>query len=252
MDSEFDSREMGSLAHQLLAEFYRRLKTDTPHCRVTPEHRAEALAYFDEIARLFNEDTARGGSAATALAVARATAWARSTISRDALFLPSFAPVLVEAAFGTERTFRFAGADFCGRIDRIDAREDSIFVIDYKSSREVPGLARFEQEGKVQAVIYALAAEASTGLPAAGSVYRSMTSGRTRGFWRRDLLGETPFGMHDDDGIGEAEYAELLVATEERVAAAIDGMNAGRVEARAHIKGACSWCAVRALCAGVE
>ena len=37
-----------------------------------------------------------------------------------------------------------------------------------------------------------------------GSVYRSLRSGKLRGFWRRDLLGEMPQGMCADDGIGRA------------------------------------------------
>jgi hypothetical protein len=252
IDREFDARELGSLAHKLLAEFYRRLADDGTRLRVTQDWRVEALALFDEVAKELTADVAGSGSVSDALAVARATTWGRSVIDQDAGFLPDFVPAQVEMRFGTDEPFEFAGVPFRGQIDRIDAGPTSAFVTDYKSSPEVPGIARFEREGKVQAVVYALATEAMLGNPVSGSAYRSMTSGRLRGLWRQELLGEMPQGMCEDDGVSEAGFSELVSATEERVASAVEGMRAGRIEAVPLVKGACSRCSIGAVCKGAQ
>jgi RecB family exonuclease len=252
IDREFDARELGSLAHRLLAEFYRRLSAGGERPRVTPEWRADALALFDAVATELTADVAGSGSVSDALAVARATAWGRNVVDQDAEFLPGFVPAHAEMRFGADESFEFAGVAFRGHIDRVDVGSASVFVTDYKSSREVPGIARFAREGRVQAVLYALAAEAALGTPVSGSVYRSMTSGRLRGLWRSQLLGEVPRGMCEDDGISEVGFSELVSATEERVAEAVEGMRAGRVEAVPRVNGACSRCSIGAVCGGAQ
>lgn len=252
IDWELDARELGSLAHTLLAEFYRRLGDDGARSRVTPDWRAEAVALFDRVAAEVTADAAGGGSVSDALAIARATTWGRSVIDQDAWFLPDFVPTHVELGFGAEGSFHFAGVAFRGKIDRIDVSPASVFVTDYKSSRDVPGVERFERDGKVQAVVYALAAETALGAPVSGSAYRSMTSGRLRGLWRRELFSQTPLGMCDDDGISEADFSELVSVTEERVAEAVEGMRAGRIEAVPRVKGACSRCSIGAVCRGAQ
>ena len=250
IDRGLDARELGTHAHDLLAAFYRRLASDRRRQRVTPEWIDEALVLFDEVTELHSCRGGKGGTLAESLAVARATTWARDVVAQDASFLPGFVPAHVEFAFGEAAPFGFAGVRFRGRIDRIDTSSEHAFLTDYKSSREVPGVAKFERQGKVQAVVYALAAQAALGLPVAGSVYRSMTSGRLRGFWRSDLLGGLPQGMCEEDGLDESGFAELVANTEERVSAAIAGMRAGRVARVPAVKGACAFCAVSAVCEG--
>jgi len=130
--------------------------------------------------------------------------------------------------------------------------EASLFVTDYKSSREVPGLAKFERQGRVQAILYAAAAESLLGLPVSGSAYRSMTSRQVRGVWRRDLLGETPPGACPDDGTDERGFADLVARTEEMVAGAVDGMRAGHIPRTPMTPGACIHCAISGVCEGAR
>jgi len=252
IDRELDARGLGSHAHDLIAAFYRRLAQSGPWSRVTPENVQAALVLFDEMARNEHVPSRRPASLSEELALARSTAWARNVVTQDAGFLPGFIPAHAEVPFPAERPFEFAGAEFRGRVDRIDVSEDSAFVTDYKSSKEVTGLAKFASEGKVQAVIYALAAERLLDLPVSGSIYRSMSSGKLGGYWRRDLLGVVPCGMCEKDALDEAAFAELVEQTEDRVAEAIEGMRAGRIERTFAAKGACKYCAIAAICEGAR
>jgi CRISPR/Cas system-associated exonuclease Cas4 (RecB family) len=250
IDEALDARELGTHAHGLLAAFYRRLGAAPGHARVTPERLDEALELFDEVAVQAGRTGAEGLS--EEMQLARAVAWARNVVGQDAVLLPGFVPEFVEMGFGDESPFMFAGHPFRGRIDRIDTCPSSVFVTDYKSSREVVGLSKLEAEGKVQAVIYACAAERMLGKPVGGSVYRSMRSGHLRGFWRRDLLGTLPARMCEDDALDEDGFAALVVSTEQRVAEAIAGMRAGRIPRTPVIKGACTYCSLSAICEGAR
>lgn len=248
IDPEFDARERGERAHRLLAAFYQYLAAEGPRPRVTVEWVDEALGLFDEIARGELLRMPQPRTLPEELAAARAWTWARGTVEADAGFLPGFIPAYSEITFGEEPPFEFAGVMFRGRIDRVDMGPTSAFLTDYKSSPDVAGVAKFGDSGKVQPVIYAASAQALLGVPVSGSVYRSMRSGKLRGFWRRDLFGQMPKGMRADDGIDEQGYTDLIVRTSERVAAAIDGMKAGRVERKPGVRGACTYCGISAVC----
>ena len=250
IDEALDARELGTHAHRLLAAFYRRLGAEAGHDRVTPEWLGEALGLFDEVAAQTGRASTEGLS--EEMQLARAVAWARNVVGQDAVLLPGFVPEFVEMGFGDESPFVFGGHPFRGRIDRIDTCPTSAFVTDYKSSREVVGLSRLEAEGKVQAVIYACAAEQTLGKPVSGSVYRSMRSGRLRGFWRRDLLETLPAGMCEDDALDADGFAALVASTEERVTEAIAGMRAGRIPRAPGIRGACTYCPLSAICEGAR
>jgi ATP-dependent helicase/nuclease subunit B len=252
IDRTLDARELGTLAHGLLAAFYRRLAAEPGHTRVCADWLPEALDLFEEVVASERAGLGFGGGLSEELDAARAVAWARNVVGQDAMLLPEFVPELVEFSFGDAPAFSFAGHSFRGRIDRIDTSPKSVFVTDYKSSRDVPGIAKFEAQAKVQAVIYAIAAETILGRPTSGSVYRAIRSGRLRGFWRSDLLGGLPEGMCEDDAIDAAGFAALVEATEQRVDEAIGGMRAGRIPRVAAIKGACTFCSLSSTCEGAQ
>jgi hypothetical protein len=252
IDRTLDARELGTLAHGLLAAYYRRLVTESGHTRVSVDWLPEALELFEEVATSMRAGVGFGGGLSGELDAARAVAWARNVVGQDAMLLPEFIPEFVELGFGDSPTFSFAGHLFRGRIDRIDTSPSSVFVTDYKSSRDVAGIAKFEAQARVQAVIYASAAEAILGRPTSGSVYRSIRSGRLRGFWRSDLLGGLPAGMCQDDAIDATGLAALIERTEQCVDDAIGGMRAGRIPRVAAVKGTCTFCALSSTCEGAQ
>lgn len=250
IDAELDARALGMRAHGVLAAFYRRIAEDCERDRVDPTWRGEALALFDEVAAEYSRGLPRAESLAEVFAEARAVALARKVVSQDAGFLPEFRPAYTELPFGKDSSFEFAGVKLRGTIDRIDTGPVGAFVTDYKLSSRVWGVGQFEGAGLVQAVVYALAASSVLGIPVAGSAYRSLASGKLRGFWRPALLAATPQGMCGDDALGDAEFAELIDRTEGRIAAAVEGMGAGRVPCSPAVEGACKYCGVSSVCEG--
>ena len=118
---------------------------------------------FDEVAQSENARLARRR--------ARPRSWTRRALSRGRAMssartrpcLPGFVPEFVESAFGTTCRSRSPGTHSTGRIDRVDTSSASVFVTDYKSSRDVSGWRSSRPKAKMQAVIYACAAEQITG-----------------------------------------------------------------------------------------
>ena len=170
----------------------------------------------------------------------------------DAYLLPGFVPSDHELSFGGpgEAAIELGGVGFVGRIDRIDTSERGVFVTDYKSSRHVIGHEKFAAEAKVQAVVYALVAREASGLPVAGSVYRSLRSRQMRGFWRADLLGGMLSFGHEDDSIGEARFGELVGETAALIETAVSGIRAGRVPREPADKKTCGFCVLKTQCEG--
>lgn len=248
IDAALDARELGSHAHRLLAEFYRRTIAEGEPERVTPESLDHAMEVLEHIVLEDSGNQTKADGLPEELSLARSTAWARNVIGQDAHYLPGFVPAHVELGFGVEARFDFAGWAFRGKIDRVDVAPHGAFVTDYKSSRDVPGIDKFESRAKVQAVVYACAAQELLGTDVCGSVYRSMRSGRLRGFWRSDLLGEMPPGLCEDDALDAAGFAELVDRTKLRVSAAIEGMRAGRIPRQAAVPGACGYCPIAPFC----
>ncbi len=249
IDAELDARVIGNLSHGLLSAFYSRLNAELGVERVTPGRLEESLALFARI-RGEMEPEVRADGLAEELSRARAERWVETAIRDDALALPGFAPEHHELAFGGEGgpDVVVGGVRFRGRIDRIDVSDTAVFVTDYKSSRQVSGHEKFAEEGKVQAIVYAQAAEGLLGAPVAGSVYRSLRSRSWRGFWRTDLMGGAPPFSHERDGLNRDEAMALFERTEASIAEAVAGMRAGRIPRAPTTRGACVFCALKPQC----
>ncbi len=253
IDVEVDARAVGTIAHALLTAFYDALPAALGAQRVTLENLPDAQRLLQRIVVERHVDAMANGLAEE-LAIERAVRWVRTAVSDDVTVLPGFTPANHEFAFGESGggDIVVGGAKFKGRIDRIDRSEDAVFVTDYKSSRVVPGHERFAKEGKVQAVVYALAAGEAFGLPVAGSVYRSLRSRQMRGFWRADLVGGALAFGDECDSIGRESFDALVGEAEARVEVAVAGIRAGRVPREPSDGSTCRFCALRALCGGAS
>jgi ATP-dependent helicase/nuclease subunit B len=252
IDVEVDARAVGTIAHSFLRAFYDALPAALSASRVTPENADAAGRLLGTVIAGTDTGIAAEGLAEE-LALARAARWVATAVADDAYVLPGFVPMQHELSFGApgETAIRLGGVSFRGRIDRIDGSGDAVFVTDYKASRQVSGHAKFADEGKIQAVVYALVASEKAGLPIAGSVYRSLPSRQMRGFWRADLLhGGLALG-HEDDSLGEHLLEEIVAGTAQRIETAVAGIRAGRVP-REPSKSACQFCALRMQCEGAQ
>ena len=251
IDVEVDARAVGTVAHGLLKAFYDALPARLGAARVTPENSEAATRLLESVIDEFDIGIATDGLAEE-LDLARAARWVQAAVADDAHVLPGFAPLAHEFSFGQpdQSTVALGGVGFRGRIDRIDQSADAVFVTDYKSSRVVSGHAKFADEGKIQAVVYALAAREASGLPVAGSVYRSLRSRQMRGFWRHDLV-EGPLALgHAADALDEAGFEELVIQTDGMVTSAVAGIRSGNVAREPANKKTCAFCALRLQCEG--
>jgi ATP-dependent helicase/nuclease subunit B len=251
IDSLVDRRVLGIHGHRLLAEFYREAQA-SGIARVDEDNLPRALELLDEVVASGRRRLPTDGSLGEEFDVRRAEVGVRLTIERDAWALPSFVPEGLEVDFGTDETFEFAGGSFRGRVDRVDSDGDAAFLMDYKSGSDVPGFAKFMERGKVQPVLYSAAIAELRSEVVCGWAFRSMTTGSAAGFYRREYFGAPPLGMSDGDAITESEFRLLVERTEEVVAAALEGMRAGRVDRRPLIKGACRSCEIRTICQAAE
>ncbi len=251
LDREVDALERGSRAHEILARFYGAWR-EAGHTRVTPEGLGEALRLLDEVAEAVHQEahvTAIG--LAEELSVARATEWARRIVEDDAVFLEGYAPFAHELRFGRrhDKPVEFAGVAFRGAIDRVERGPAGVLVIDYKSS-EAKGRGSFVGSGLLQATVYAAIAGDITGLPVVGGVYRSMSTLKTRGFYRDGALELGSRGSTKDAVDGQAFEDELKRAAE-AVQAAVQGIRSGHISPCPAKPEYCKSCVARAVCGGV-
>ncbi len=82
------------------------------------------------------------------------------------------------------------GVAVSGRVDRIDVDGTRAVVRDYKGKTVYPG-ARWAEDGRIQAALYALAVREQFGLEVAGALYQPIGSAdqRPRGVVRDDVPG---------------------------------------------------------------
>jgi RecB family exonuclease len=103
------------------------------------------------------------------------------------------------------------GIEIRGVIDRVDRSNGHALVVDYKSGRNVMGVAKWADKGKLQAPLYALVVKDLLGLVPIGAVYQPLAGDdlRARGVVdsdHRSELGErwVRTDWRDSDGLEEA------------------------------------------------
>lgn len=248
LDAEFGARETGTFVHALLAEFYLRF-TQAGCVRVTPDNVETALEMFEATAsEALTREGWKAEGLAEKLALGAAVRQARGVVEADALLLEGFAPSEFEWRFGAAegRPFELGGVSLRGSIDRVDRGNRGVVVTDYKTS-ETFGADAFESKGVLQPVVYAMAAAAHLGGEIVGGVYRSISSGKIRGFWDAERGGWQEW-LHAKDAIDEDRVEELRAYAAARIAAAVAGMRAGEVPASPLNSSACSHCSAAPAC----
>jgi RecB family exonuclease len=166
-------------------------------------------------------------------------------IERDASFLPEYIPRYVEWSFGTDEgdePIDLGGVSLRGRADRIDVGPEGIVIVDYKRSRAA-SLADIRRDGLVQLQLYAVAASKRLGLPVAGGLYRSLSSGEDRGF----MLGSVSGAFKARDVVDADELDSVLQEAIAAAREAVAGMRAGNIEPSPK-KERCRYCAAAPFC----
>jgi RecB family exonuclease len=233
-DPDPEPMRKGSLAHAVLETTLRSLKERTGSARLGPDTLEAALA---ELERALGSVRASRGRE---LASARGRAGLRALeedlvryLRHEAETGAGMEPEWLEWSFGREGDSHGAlalngsGFSVTGRVDRIDVDGSGTAVVrDYKGKTVHAG-ARWSQDGRMQAALYALAARELLGLELAGALYQPIGKGdrRPRGF----VTAGTPGRYVNGDVVApEALDAALLEAREAALGAA-RAMREGRI-----------------------
>jgi RecB family exonuclease len=247
VDPDPEPLQRGSRGHAVLELTLRRLKARTGSARLAPDTLPAAL---DELHAAIAEVAAPPGGGARARAAARALEVDLERYLRhEAACGAGFEPARLEWSFGGDHdeapALDVAGVAVSGRVDRIDVDGARAVVRDYKG-RTVTAGARWAEDGKVQAALYALAVRERLGLDVAGALYQPIgrADQRPRGVVRDDVPGRYVNG----DVVDEQGLDETLAAAREVAAHAAAELRAGRIRP---CPDRCSWqgaCAHPGIC----
>ena len=118
------------------------------------------------------------------------------------------------------------GVAVSGRVDRVDLDGKRAIVRDYKGRTVHPG-ARWAEDGRIQAALYALAVREQLGYEVVGALYQPIGTAdqRPRGVVRDDVPGRYVNGDVSDD----LTLDERLEGAREIAAKAAADLRAGRI-----------------------
>lgn len=250
ISSSFEAREKGSVAHDVLAEFYRRWGSEGPR-RIEGESLSEALGMLELVIDEQSERRRPGlRGAREEFAFEEAMRWTRRVVTADVGYLPGCVPIAHELAFG-ERQGRVAvvrGVPLRGSVDRVDLDSNGgLIITDYKSSSTISGAASFASKGLVQVALYLAVACGLHEAEPSGCLYRSLKSGVARGAWRADRVACWP-GARDGDGTDEAGILTVIAGAAEAMERAVEGIRDGIIGPVPRTDGSCMYCEARVFC----
>src|SRR4029079_4276026 len=192
----------GSYAHRVLEVTYRRLRERTGSARVTPATLpiAEGLLH-EALSEEQHEFKLSPSETRVRAAVRRLEFDLLRFLRHEAQSESALEPSELELSFGLKDRDLPAlrlepeGIEIRGVIDRVDRSNGHALVVDYKSGKNVMGVAKGADKGKLQAPLYALAVKDLMGLEPIGAVYQPLAGEdlRARGVVddsHRDELGE--------------------------------------------------------------
>jgi ATP-dependent helicase/DNAse subunit B len=240
LDPAPDPLVQGGLMHAVLERLY----SERPGGDPLP--RPESLAAWTGRARQLVEEIAAGrelgGHPAERAIVRRVEALlVRFLDDEVARANDGFQPWLLEAAFGegeeTERpVLEIDGWGLHGAIDRVDRdAAGRALVIDYKLSRAVTPLGKFEEQAKLQLQLYMIAVAEHWGANAAGGLYHplrgtSRGSRRPRGALREDAAaGLDSYGLYDNDVLDREGFEQMLDDARRRAGEIVARMRRGDI-----------------------
>ncbi|TDB38086.1 MAG: PD-(D/E)XK nuclease family protein [Actinobacteria bacterium] len=250
LEAEIDVLQKGSLAHEILQRFYER-REELGQGRVSSGNLEHALEQHEVIA---SEVLASGPTPASLHdeeMLHAAKVGSRRIVERDAVFLPGFEPIAHELRFHTKNdqpSVKVGSFFLKGRIDRVDASDAGIIIIDYKSGSTVAKRTDLASKGLVQLPLYGLVAAEALQKPLLGGLYRSMHYGGDRGFLAPVMAGTQ--GLFGND-VCDVEGFDQVISTAVSLAEqAVEGMRAGIITAHPREKSACTFCGAATVCRG--
>jgi RecB family exonuclease len=192
----------GAFAHRVLELTYRRLRERTGSARVTGATLATAEDLLHEALREEQGEFRLSPSQTRVRAAVRRLEFDLLRYLRhEADSESELEPTELELGFGLAGSELPAlrlepeGIEIRGVIDRVDRSNGHALVVDYKSGKNVLGVGKWADKGKLQAPLYALVVKDLMGLVPIGAVYQPLAGDdlRARGVVdqaHRDELGD--------------------------------------------------------------
>ncbi len=224
VDPDPEAMRRGSLIHAVLERTLRGLKARTGSARVTGATLEAALREMhDAIAEV---GTLAGGGARARAAARALEVDLERYLRHEAECGAGYEPERLEWGFGGDHdeapALELEGVAVSGRVDRIDTGPAGAVVTDYKGKTVHAG-ARWAEDGRLQAALYALAVRERLGLDVAGALYQPIGRADQR-----------PRGLVRDDVPGR--YVNGDVVDEEAFAAGLEDARAVAVKAAAELR----------------
>lgn len=220
VDPDPEAMRRGSLGHAVLERTLRRLKAGTGSAKLTPHTLEAALrelrAAIEELIAAARTMPARAAARALEVDLER-------YIRHECATGAGYEPEQLEWSFDA---FMIDGVAVSGRVDRVDRRNDTAIIRDYKGRTVHPG-AKWAEDGKIQAALYALAVKEQLHVEVVGALYQPIGTAdqRPRGVVRDDVPGRYVNGDVSD----RATLDQRLEEARAIAARAAADLRAGRI-----------------------
>jgi RecB family exonuclease len=248
----------GSFAHRVLELTYRRLREESGSARVTRQSLPIAEGLLHEALRtLQGEFQLSPSETRVRVAVRRLEYDLLRFLRHEAESESELEPSELELSFGLKDSRLPAlrlepeGIEIRGVIDRVDRAADGhALVVDYKSGKNVMGVAKWADKGKLQAPLYALVVKDLMGLVPIGAVYQPLAGNdlRARGVVdnaHKDELGDR---FYRTDWKSPEELEEALDEARQTVRAVVARMGDGQIQPKPNCCSGGTGCAFPSIC----
>jgi ATP-dependent helicase/DNAse subunit B len=247
----------GAFAHRVLEVTYRRLREETGSARVTMQTLPIAEGLLHEALRDEQAEFPLSPSETRVRAAVRRLEFELLRFLRhDAESDSAMEPVELELAFGLKDSQLPAlrlepeGIEIRGVIDRVDRAGAHALVVDYKSGKNVMGVAKWAEKGKLQAPLYALVVKDLLGLEPIGAVYQPLAGDdlRARGIVDDSHRDELGGGYVRTDWKSPEGLDEAFDEARQTVRDVVRRMRDGEIQPKPNCCSGGTGCAFPAIC----
>jgi ATP-dependent helicase/DNAse subunit B len=230
----------GRHAHRLLNEIYQQLQQNGARS-VTEANLPDAEAALEKaLSESLDASRGDGALAGDLLGTTRLKQDLLEHLRREASDNSAFEPTELELGFGGHfdrlPAVSLDGEQLYlrGKVDRMDVKDGCAVVRDYKSAGGATGVARWEQDNRLQIRLYLLAVAELFGLEPAGGLYVPLSGQdrRPRGALLADASDDLGQGFVKTDWVTRGELADKLEAAREDATALAERVRAGTVYPR--------------------
>ncbi|MEA2423607.1 MAG: hypothetical protein QOH13_17, partial [Thermoleophilaceae bacterium] len=247
----------GAFAHRVLELTYRRLRDQTGSARVTPQTLPAAEGLLHEaLTEEQGEFQLSPSQTRVRAAVRRLEFDLLRYLRHEADSESELEPTELELGFGLKDSELPAlrvepeGIEIRGVIDRVDRANGHALVVDYKSGKNVLGVGKWADKGKLQAPLYALVVKDLMGLVPIGAVYQPLAGDDLRARGVVDDSHRTELGDRfvRTDWKSPEDLEEALDEARQTVRDVVQRMRDGEIHPKPNCCSGGTGCAYPSIC----